>query len=72
MASAAADGVNVSTESDERSQNLKRARADDENGGEDGKESQSILSGFKTPSVLSDSAREKIIFIHGKVFFLKS
>ncbi|XP_044060281.1 m7GpppX diphosphatase [Siniperca chuatsi] len=55
---------------DELSQKAKRAKADNENGrGEDAKESESenILSGFKTSSVLSDSAREKIIFIRGKL-----
>ncbi|KAM9741687.1 m7GpppX diphosphatase [Menidia menidia] len=47
----------------------KRAKNDHEKGPEDGKESPSetILDGFKTSSVLSDSAREKIMFIHGKI-----
>ncbi|XP_037636973.1 m7GpppX diphosphatase [Sebastes umbrosus] len=46
----------------------KRAKADNENGGgETGKEPENILSEFKTSKVLSDSAREKNIFIHGKL-----
>lgn len=52
------------------SQKAKRTKADGDNGGgEVGKESESedILCGFKTSSVLSDSAREKNIFIRGKV-----
>ncbi|XP_039871116.1 m7GpppX diphosphatase [Simochromis diagramma] len=48
---------------------VKRGKTDNENGREDGNESvqENVLSGFKTSSVLSDSAREKNIFIHGKV-----
>ncbi|XP_070769657.1 m7GpppX diphosphatase [Enoplosus armatus] len=54
--------------SDEISQKVKRAKADNENGrGEDGKEYENILSEFKTSNVLSDSAREKIMFIRGKL-----
>lgn len=30
-------------------------------------ESQNVLTGFETSAVLSDSAREKTIFVHGKV-----
>lgn len=58
--------------SDELSQEAKRAKAGDENGGENGKqaECENVLSGFKTSSVLSDSPREKNIFIHGKVLLL--
>ncbi|XP_042349373.1 m7GpppX diphosphatase [Plectropomus leopardus] len=60
-----ADGAGT----DELSQRVKRAKADSENGGEAGNEpeSENILSAFKTSSVLSDSAREKNIFIHGKL-----
>ncbi|XP_047441196.1 m7GpppX diphosphatase [Mugil cephalus] len=55
--------------SDELSPEVKRAKTEDENGGENGKEAEceNVLSGFKTSSVLRDSAREKNIFIHGKV-----
>ncbi|XP_022607650.1 m7GpppX diphosphatase [Seriola dumerili] len=59
-----------SIETDELSQKVKRAKADHENGrGEAGKEpeSESILSGFKTSNILRDSAREKNIFVHGKL-----
>ncbi|XP_056238643.1 m7GpppX diphosphatase [Seriola aureovittata] len=59
-----------SIETDELSQKVKRAKADQENGrGEAGKEpeSESILSGFKTSNILRDSAREKNIFVHGKL-----
>ncbi|XP_035506497.2 m7GpppX diphosphatase [Scophthalmus maximus] len=55
-------------EADESAHKVKRTEADGENGpGHDGEESENILSGFKTSSVLSDSAREKNIFIHGKL-----
>lgn len=57
-------------ETDELYQKAKRAKSDNENGGgEVGKEIEcgNILSEFKTTKVLSDSAREKNIFIHGKV-----
>ncbi|XP_035524600.1 m7GpppX diphosphatase [Morone saxatilis] len=54
--------------SDEVSQKAKRAKSDSENGrGEVGKEPENILCGFKTSDVLSDSAREKTIFIRGKL-----
>ena len=48
---------------------VKRAKTDSENGGgEVGEESETnVLSGFQTSAVLSDSAREKNIFIRGKV-----
>lgn len=55
---------------EESPQKVKRAKADNENGGGgvgNDPESENILSEFKTSSVLSDSAREKNIFIHGKV-----
>ncbi|XP_049441797.1 m7GpppX diphosphatase [Epinephelus fuscoguttatus] len=55
--------------SDELSQRVKRVKTDSENGAGDVKEreSENILSEFTTTSVLSDSAREKNIFIHGKL-----
>lgn len=49
--------------SDELTQKAKRVKGDSENGGG----GENVLSGFKTSSVLSDSAREKNIFIRGKV-----
>lgn len=61
-------------ETDELSQKTKRAKADNENGrGEDVKESEpgNVLSGFQLTAVLSDSAREKNVFIHGKVCNVK-
>lgn len=60
----------ISNETEELSQKTKRAKADHGNGrGEDVKESEAgnVLSGFQLSAVLSDSAREKNIFIHGKV-----
>ncbi|XP_030595475.1 m7GpppX diphosphatase [Archocentrus centrarchus] len=47
----------------------KRTKTESENRREDGEDfdREHVLSGFKTSSVLSDSAREKSIFIHGKV-----
>ncbi|XP_029298251.1 m7GpppX diphosphatase isoform X2 [Cottoperca gobio] len=53
-----------------RQKKVKRAKADHEIGaGEIGKEpeSENILAEFKTTNVLSFSAREKSIFIHGKL-----
>lgn len=50
-------------------QSCKKAKADDENVEAGGKESENILSGFHISNVLSDSAREKIIFVHGQVYF---
>ncbi|XP_041845249.1 m7GpppX diphosphatase [Melanotaenia boesemani] len=69
MATTEAKREAVAAESDEFSHEVKRAKTDQEKGREDGKESQSenILAGFKTSKVLSDSAREKIMFIHGKI-----
>ncbi|XP_026212995.1 m7GpppX diphosphatase-like [Anabas testudineus] len=60
----------ISNETEELSQKTKRAKADHGNGrGEDVKESEAgnVLSGFQLSAVLSDSAREKNIFIHGKL-----
>lgn len=74
MADSAAKREADSVGTDETLQRVKRAKSDNENGGEVEKESVSdnILCGFKTSNVLSDSAREKNIFIHGKVRLLKS
>ncbi|XP_056456460.1 m7GpppX diphosphatase [Gadus chalcogrammus] len=57
-------------ESDELGQKAKKQKGDPEadpsgNGEECGEEN--ILSGFKTTAVLKDSAREKTIFLHGKL-----
>ncbi|KAE8286261.1 m7GpppX diphosphatase [Larimichthys crocea] len=71
------DGV----EADELPQRAeKKARVDDENGGGGGErgggggggggeeaESENVLCGFKTSNVLNDSAREKTMFIRGKL-----
>ncbi|XP_034546585.1 m7GpppX diphosphatase [Notolabrus celidotus] len=57
-------------ESEPVSHRVKRTKADDGAGRKDaGKEPEctNILQGFKTSRVLSDSAREKNIFIHGKL-----
>ncbi|GAA6224235.1 m7GpppX diphosphatase [Lates japonicus] len=70
MAETATKCVTDSSGTDELSPKVKRVKPDNENGrGEAGHESESenILSGFKTSTVLSDSAREKNIFIHGKL-----
>ncbi|XP_022069700.2 m7GpppX diphosphatase [Acanthochromis polyacanthus] len=45
---------------------VKKLKPDHENGRQEA-ESENILSAFKTSAVLNDSAREKTIFIHGKV-----
>nr|XP_015810238.2 m7GpppX diphosphatase [Nothobranchius furzeri] len=61
-----ADAVeSVYREKDEFCQEAKRSKPADRDGPES--ESENILAGFQTPNVLSDSAREKIIFIHGKI-----
>lgn len=54
---------------DGSSHRIKRPKTDPENGGgEHGEDSErNVLSDFQTSAVLSDSAREKTIFIHGKV-----
>ncbi|XP_071314309.1 m7GpppX diphosphatase [Trachinotus anak] len=70
MADVAVKRDTDSVETDELSQRVKRAKAGDEDGGgEAGEEpeAENILSGFKTSNILSDSAREKNIFIHGKL-----
>lgn len=56
---------------DESTQHAKRRKSEKGGGGGggggDGTASESVLSGFKTTTVLRDSAREKNIFIHGQV-----
>ncbi|KAM9849541.1 m7GpppX diphosphatase [Aulostomus maculatus] len=57
-----------SKEQDEVSRRVKRAKTDPENGGGGGGDADlRSLSGFQTSAVLSDSAQEKIIFVHGKL-----
>ncbi|XP_059202194.1 m7GpppX diphosphatase [Centropristis striata] len=68
MADTAAKREADSVGTEDLSQKAKRAKADSENGGgEKEPESKNILSDFKTSSILSESAREKNIFIHGKL-----
>ncbi|XP_071382932.1 m7GpppX diphosphatase isoform X2 [Centroberyx affinis] len=70
MADTTAKRENDGDGTDSLSQKTKRPKGDIKNGqGEAGEESASgnILSDFKTTTVLRDSAREKNIFIHGKV-----
>ncbi|KAF7648411.1 hypothetical protein LDENG_00157300 [Lucifuga dentata] len=57
-------------EGNEPYQQAKKVKRDFDNGRGEVKEefeSENILSGFKPASVLSDSAREKNVFIHGKL-----
>ncbi|KAM4732257.1 m7GpppX diphosphatase [Anableps anableps] len=69
MANVAAKREISSAESEGLSREAKRAKGDDKNGEEGGNESEweNVLSTFTTSSVLSDSAREKIMFVHGKI-----
>uniref|UniRef100_A0A3B3V8Q8 m7GpppX diphosphatase n=1 Tax=Poecilia latipinna TaxID=48699 RepID=A0A3B3V8Q8_9TELE len=69
MANVAAKREISSAEGEELSREAKRAKGDDKNGEESGNEPEweNILSTFTTTSVLSDSAREKIMFLHGKM-----
>ncbi|XP_071783258.1 m7GpppX diphosphatase [Centroberyx gerrardi] len=70
MADTTAKRENDGDGTDSLSQKTKRPKGDIKNGqGEAGEESASgnILSDFKTTTVLRDSAREKNIFIHGKL-----
>ncbi|XP_013884891.1 m7GpppX diphosphatase [Austrofundulus limnaeus] len=53
-------------ERDEESGDVKRLKVDRKDE-ENEPECENILSGFQTSRVLRDSAREKIIFIHGKI-----
>lgn len=57
-----------SEENEELLRNIKRPKTDkDLSETMEGSDSQSVLSEFKTSKILSESAREKTIFIHGKV-----
>ncbi|KAM8733767.1 m7GpppX diphosphatase [Acanthopagrus schlegelii] len=70
MADSAAKRETDSDEPDDLSLKVKRPKFDNENGrgvGAKDSEPKSILSGFSVSKVLSDSAREKNIFVHGKL-----
>uniref|UniRef100_A0A3Q2R3L5 m7GpppX diphosphatase n=1 Tax=Fundulus heteroclitus TaxID=8078 RepID=A0A3Q2R3L5_FUNHE len=58
-----------SAETEAASREAKRAKVDDKNGEEGGDEAEweNVLSTFTASRVLSDSAREKIMFLHGKI-----
>lgn len=57
-----------SEENEELLRNIKRPKTDkDPSETMEGADSRSVLSEFKTSKILSESAREKTIFIHGKV-----
>lgn len=68
-----ADGAakrEAENESGELSMKTKKVKANEENGRVETKQERepgNVLSGFQLSAVLSDSAREKNIFIHGKV-----
>lgn len=67
--------VKRDADSDDLLRNIKRSKKDnDPSKITEGSVSQNILFEFKSSKVLSDSAREKNIFIHGKVklFFMSS
>lgn len=69
---AAAKREGVTPEDQESQLNAKRAKCDVTGGQGDQAEGEracksSVLSGFVTSQVLNDSAREKKIFVHGKV-----
>ncbi|XP_061644408.1 m7GpppX diphosphatase [Phyllopteryx taeniolatus] len=69
MAAVSTKRENNREASDELSPKNKKTKTDHENSqGENGKESEeNVLSGFQTTTVLSDSTREKTIFVHGKL-----
>ncbi|XP_030001745.1 m7GpppX diphosphatase [Sphaeramia orbicularis] len=70
MADALAKRQTGGDEINELSQKVKRVKADNEskNGGGQTEESpENVLSGFQTSAVLSDSARDKSIFLHGQL-----
>ncbi|XP_061690944.1 m7GpppX diphosphatase [Syngnathoides biaculeatus] len=69
MAAVSTKCENNGEASDEYSPKNKKTKRDQENSqGENVKEGdENVLSGFKTTNVLSDSAREKVIFVHGKL-----
>lgn len=55
-------------ENEELLRDIKRPKTDkDPSETMEGSDSRSVLSEFKTSKVLSESAREKTMFIHGKV-----
>lgn len=64
-----------SLQNDELVQEVKRVKSEDKGGGEkapETSEAENVLSAFTATKVLKDSAREKSIFIHGKVRTLGS
>ncbi|XP_077588828.1 m7GpppX diphosphatase [Stigmatopora nigra] len=66
MADVSTKRENNGAVSNELSPKTKKTKTDHENDrGENG--NKSVLSGFQTITVLSDSAREKTIFVHGKL-----
>lgn len=70
MADTAAKREADSLENEDLLLKAKRAKGDDKDGqdrGEGESKCDNILSGFVTSQILNDSAREKSIFIHGKV-----
>lgn len=70
MADTAAKREADSLENEDLLLKAKRAKCDDKDGqdiGEEESKCDNILSGFVTSQILNDSAREKSIFIHGKV-----
>lgn len=66
MADSAAKRQTDSSGSDDLNVEVKKLKSDHENGRQEA-ESGNILSAFKTSAVLNDSAREKVVFVHGKV-----
>lgn len=64
-----------SLQNDELVQEVKRVKSEDKGVGEKAPETsepENVLSAFTATKVLKDSAREKSIFIHGKVRTLGS
>ena len=62
------EGAGADNESKEHGETYKvRKCVDNEPGNDNGSASEFLLSGFETIAILRDSAREKNIFIHGKV-----
>lgn len=57
-----------SDEADELARKIKRSKKDtDQSETTEESEPRNVLSDFKTSQILSESAREKTIFVHGKV-----
>lgn len=72
MSDVAAKREGDAPENEESQLNAKRAKCDVTDGQGDQGEGEpackrNILSGFVTSQILNDSAREKKIFVHGKV-----